>query len=257
MTTLTENAHVRDLGNGAPLLLIHAFPLSGAMWQPQIEALAHNYRLIVPDLPGFGKTPLTADAYSLDDMADWLVSLLDERGLDRVAVAGLSMGGYVAFALLRRHRERITALVLADTRAGADSAEGKAGRETNAQLAENEGASAIANKMLPSLLSPDASAAATATLRAIIEGNAPAGIAAALRAMARRADSTELLADISVPTLIIVGAQDALTPPSEAQAMHSAIVGSQLVELANAGHIANIEQPEAFTTALQGFLNSM
>lgn len=255
MSTLTDHPHVRDLGTGEAVLLLHAFPLSGAMWQPQIEALVPSYRVIIPDLPGFGTTPLAAETYTLDDVADWLVTLLDERGLERVVVAGLSMGGYIAFALLRRHPERIKALVLADTKAAADSDEGKHGREQNAQLAEREGTATIAAKMLPALLSPSADPEAVATLRSIIEANDPRGVAAALRAMAQRPDSTPLLGAIAVPTLVVVGAQDTLTPPQEAQTLHQRIANSELVELANAGHISNIEQPAAFTQAIKHFLD--
>jgi 3-oxoadipate enol-lactonase len=245
----------RDEGRGRPLLLIHAFPLSSAMWERQIQALSDAYRLIVPDLRGFGASPSVPGTASLDQYADDVAGLLDQLGLEHVSVAGLSMGGYIAFALLRRHRERVDALVLADTRPQPDTEEGRRAREQSAQLAEQQGAGAIADQMLPKLLSSNAPEQLRAELRGIIEANDRAGIAAALRAMAARPDSTPLLATIAVPTLIIVGAEDGLTPPSDARAMHAAIAGSQLVELPSAGHLANMEAPEAFNTAVDNLLN--
>lgn len=245
---------VRHVGDGDPLLLLHAFPLSGAQWEPQVHALADRHTLLVPDLPGFGGSPAPAEQYTLDDIADSLAATLDRYRLGRVAVCGLSMGGYIAFAMLRRHPQRIAKLVLADTRAGADNEQARAGREANARLAETSGSAAIADKMLPSLLSPAAPPALVAHTRALIAANAPRGIALALRAMALRADSTELLGDIAAPTLVIVGADDALTPPDEARRVQAAIPSARLVEIPDAGHIANLQQPEAFSLALADFL---
>jgi len=244
----------RDEGQGQPILLIHAFPLSSAMWEDQIDALATRFRVITPDLRGFRATARGSGAASLDQHADDLAGLLDHLGIEKATVVGLSMGGYISFALLRRHRARIERLILADTRAGADSEEAKEGREKNARLAEAEGAGAIAEQMLPKLLSAGASDAVRDEVRKIIEANDRAGLAAALRAMAARPDSTPLLATIDVPTLIIVGTEDALTPPSESQAMHAAIAGSRLVEIPGAGHLSNVEAPDAFNAAVEEFM---
>ncbi len=245
----------RDEGRGRPLLLIHAFPLAGAMWERQIAALSAGYRLIAPDLRGFGASPPVPRTASLDQYADDLAGLLDHLDLKHVSVAGLSMGGYIAFALLLRHRERVDALVLADTRPQPDTEDGRRTREENARLAEQRGAGAIADQMLPKLLSSSAPEQLRAEVRRIIEANDRAGIAAALRAMAARPDSTPLLATIAVPTLIAVGAEDTLTPPSDARAMHGAITGSRLVELPGAGHLANMEAPEEFNAAVDELLN--
>jgi pimeloyl-ACP methyl ester carboxylesterase len=242
------------MGGGEPVLLLHAFPLSGAQWEPQIGALAERHTLLVPDLPGFGGSPAPAEPYTLDDVADSLAATLDRYRMERVAVCGLSMGGYVALAMLRRHPARLAKLVLADTRATADTEQARAGREENARLAETSGSAAIADKMLPTLLSPAAPPALAAHLRALIIASPPRGIALALRAMAQRPDSSDLLPTISAPTLVIVGADDALTPPDEARRMQAAIPGSQLTVIPGAGHIANMEQPEAFSQALAGFL---
>ena len=244
----------RDEGQGAPIVLIHAFPLSSAMWEDQIDALATRFRVIAPDLRGFGATARGAGAAGLDQYADDLAGLLDHLKIEKATVAGLSMGGYISFALLRRHRARIERLILADTRAGADSEEAKQGRESNARLAEAEGAGAIAEQMLPKLLSASAPAAVRDEVRKIISANDRAGIAAALRAMAARPDSTPLLAAIDLPTLIVVGGEDALTPPSEARALRDAIAGSRLVEIAGAGHLANLEAPDTFSAAVEEFL---
>lgn len=258
MKTVTVNdieLTYRDEGTGEPLLLVHAFPLSGAMWERQIEGLAPQYRVIVPDLRGFGGSGLGTSAVSMDQYADDLAQLLDQLELEQVALGGLSMGGYVAFAFLRRHRERVRSLILADTRATPDTAEGRQGREQNARLVEQQGPGAIADQMLPKLLSSGAAKSLQAEARRVIEANDRAGIAAALRAMAARPDSTALLAGISVPTLVLVGSEDELTPPSDSQAMHQAIPNSQLVELASAGHLSNLEAPTAFNDAIDLFLS--
>jgi pimeloyl-ACP methyl ester carboxylesterase len=247
----------RDEGEGRPRLLIHALPLSGAMWDRQVAGLASSFRVIVPDLRGFGASQIVPGTVSLDQYADDLAGLLDQLGLRStpVAVCGLSMGGYIAFALLRRYRDRVGSLILADTRAQADTEDGKRAREQNARLAEEQGPAAIADQMLPKLLSPHAPEPLRAEVRRMIESNDRAGIAAALRSMAVRPDSTPLLSDISVPTLILVGSEDGLTPPSDAQAMHAAMADTRLVELPGAGHISNLEAPDAFNTALIDLLD--
>src|SRR5690349_19280355 len=159
MKTITVNGielAYRDEGTGEPLLLIHAFPLSGAVWERQIEGLSSERRVIAPDLRGFGATRLGQGAPSMDQYADDLAGLLDQLELEQVALGGLSMGGYIAFAFLRRHRERVRALILADTRVQADTEEGRQGREKSARLAEEQGPGAIADQMLPKLLSSGA-----------------------------------------------------------------------------------------------------
>jgi pimeloyl-ACP methyl ester carboxylesterase len=244
----------RDEGQGQPLLLLHAFPLSSAMWEDQLDSLSTRMRVIAPDLRGFGASARGSGAASLDQHADDLAGLLDALEIERATVAGLSMGGYISFALLRRHRARIERLILADTRAGADSDEAKQGREKNALLAEAEGAGALAEQMLPKLLSASATDEVRDEMRKIVKANDRAGLAAALRAMAARPDSTPLLATIDVPTLVIVGSEDALTPPSESHALHAAIAGSRLVEIPGAGHISNVEAPDAFNAAVEEFM---
>src|SRR5215211_9506609 len=174
----------RDEGAGQPILFIHAFPLHSALWDRQLAAFSPQHRVIAPDLRGLGATARGSGAASLDQHADDLDALLGQLAIENATVVGLSMGGYISFALWRRHRARIAALILADTRAGADTEEGKQGREKNALLAEAQGAGAIADQMLPKLLSSNAPAALRDQVRGMIESNDRAGIAAALRAMA-------------------------------------------------------------------------
>lgn len=244
-----------DVGEGKAVLLLHAFPLSGAMWRRQIEALQDGYRVIVPDLRGFGGTDAPPGPYPMEQMADDVAALLEYLGVERAAVAGLSMGGYIALAFWRRHRDKVAALVLADTRAGADSEEGRAGREVNARLAEEQGPGAIADKLIPGLVAPGASQAVRDELRALITSNSPTGIAGALRGMAARPDFTPDLAGITVPSLVIVGAEDGLTPPAEADRLHQGITGSYVALVPEAGHLSNLEQPEVFSTTLRTFLD--
>jgi pimeloyl-ACP methyl ester carboxylesterase len=243
-----------DVGSGPALLLIHAFPLSGAMWRPQIEALQSQLRVIAPDLRGFGGSDAPPGPYTMDQQADDLAALLDHLGVAQAALCGLSMGGYIAMAFMRRHAARARALVLADTKVGADGDEARAGREANARLAESQGPAAIADKMIPGLVAPGTGQELRADLRAMILGNTPEGIAGALRGMALRRDSTESLRAVAVPTLVIVGEQDGLTPPPEAAAISAAIAGSSIVTLPGAGHLSSLEEPEAFNAALRAFL---
>jgi pimeloyl-ACP methyl ester carboxylesterase len=246
----------RDVGSGQALVLVHAFPLHSAMWHPQIAALSQHYRLIMPDMRGFGASDLGQPPTTLSPYADDLLDLLDHLGLGQVVMGGLSMGSYIALEFVRRHATRLAALILADTRAGADSDDGKRGRETNARLAESAGVPAVGEAMLPRMIAPNAPEALRTELRRIMAENTPAGTVAALRSMAARPDSTDLLATIAIPTLIIVGAEDLLTPPAEARHMHAAIPGSQLIEIPGIGHLSNLEAPAAFNSAVQSFLAS-
>ncbi len=252
-----QEQHYRDEGSGPALLLVHAFPLNSAMWEPQIAAFRDHMRILVPDLRGFGKSELGQAPAALDSYADDLIALLDHVRLDRVAVCGLSMGGYISFALLRKAPERIAALILADTRAGADSDEGHAGRLVNAKKAEDEGVLAVGEPMLGKLIAPTAPESLREQLRTIMGNNRPEGVAAALRSMAARPDSTKLLDTIKVPTLIIVGSEDLLTPPAESETMHNAIKNSKLVQITGVGHLSNLEAAETFNQAVLDFMNRM
>lgn len=241
---------------GEPILLIHGFPLSGAMWRPLAELLRDDFRLIIPDLRGFGVSEASDDA-SMARYADDCAALLDAVGERRpVAVAGMSMGGYIAFEFLRRARARVSSLVLVDTRPGADGEEARQGRFATAGKVLAQGSAVVADAMAEKLFAPGAPADLKKHWRDAMAGANPRGVAAALKAMARRADSSPDLKRIDVPALIIVGRHDAITPPAESEAMHRAIRGSTLETIPDAGHMAPVEQPRIVADALRRFLPS-
>lgn len=247
-------------GSGTPLLLIHGYPLDHTLWEPQWKALAPRARVIAPDLRGFGATPLPQGPATLETYADDLLGLLDALGIARAVVGGLSMGGYIAFAFYRRYASRVQGLVLADTRPQADSEGGKKGRDASIALARQEGATAIADGMLPKMLTPRTLATrpeVTRAAHAMMARQSVEGIVAALVAMRNRPDSTGTLAAITVPTLVVVGDQDNLTTPEDAEAMRAGIRGARLAAIPDAAHLSNFEQPEAFNAALAEFLKSV
>jgi 3-oxoadipate enol-lactonase len=251
-------AHV-DVGRGLPVVLLHAFPLNRSMWEPQIAALFGECRCIVPDLRGFGNSPRSGP-YTMDRYADDVGALLDALQIEQAVVAGLSMGGYVALALWRRHRQRIRALVLSDTRAAADTPEAAQKRLDLAEVVRAQGVDAVIDKQLPGLIGkstrerqPDL----VERIRSIMAQSSVDGIVGGLEAMRTRPDSTPLLAGIDVPTLIVVGDEDAITPAKDARAMHKAVPNSRLEVIPEAGHLSNLERPAAFNTALSDFVGSL
>lgn len=248
-----------DKGEDEPaLVLLHAFPLRAAMWSAQLDALSPANRVIAPDLLGFGETDAPDDpgAYSVDVWADQVAGLLDHLGLERAVVGGLSMGGYAAFAFARRHRSRLAGLVLADTRPGPDSPEVAERRRNQIGQVRRQGTAELVETLLGGLLSkttlqdrPDVVASA----RALMDSS-PAGFIGALDAMIRRPDSVPDLAGIDVPTLVVVGEEDAPSPPEVAASMQAAVPGAVLAVLPGAGHLSNLEAPEAFNAVLADFL---
>lgn len=249
-----------DAGSGAPLLLLHGFPFNRSMWREQAEALSATRRVITPDLRGLGASGAGEGPATMEEMAEDLAALLGELNVERAVVGGLSMGGYVALAFLREHPSRVTALVLADTRAQADTVEARGTREETARRALAEGMGPIADAMLPKLLAPatrEQRPDVVARVREMILSTKPEGAAAALRGMAARRDQTDLLETVNVPTLIVVGSEDALTPPSEAEAMRAKIRSSRLVMIEGAGHVSNVERPGEFNRALAEFLDGL
>jgi 3-oxoadipate enol-lactonase len=251
-------AHI-DVGRGLPVVLLHAFPLNRSMWEAQVAALLGECRCIVPDLRGFGDSP-TGGPYTMDRYADDVAALLDALQIEQAVIGGLSMGGYVALALWRRHRKLVRAMILADTRATADTAEAAAKRVELIALARSDGVGAVVDKQLPGLIGkstrekhPDL----IDRVRSEMVRTTVDGIAGALDAMRTRPDSTPLLAGIDVPTLVLVGEEDAITPVKDARAMHTAIRNSRLEIIPEAGHLSNIERPAAFNTALSDFVGSL
>lgn len=246
-----------DAGAGEPVLFVHAFPLNRRMWAPQVEALSDRYRCLTVDLRGFGESDAPAGPYSLEQMANDLAALLDAQKIERVTLVGLSMGGYLAFAFWRRYAGRLRALVLADTRSGADTEATRKGREELAQLAEAEGLGPVVTAQLPRLLSAAAPAELQEWVRDMIEEATPQGVAGALRAMAERPDSSDVLAQIACPTLVIAGGDDAVTPAAEMAAMAQRIPASSFVTLRGAGHLSNLEASAEFNATLERFLGSL
>lgn len=246
-----------DRGAGSAVLFLHAFPLGLFMWDAQAQALAPAHRVVRFDARGFGGSAAAGGPLTMDRIADDARALLDHLGIDRAVVAGCSMGGYAAFAFARRHPGRLAGLVLQDTRAGADTDEAKANRGTLAARVLAEGASAAAEAFLPKLLGETTHRERpelVAHIRDRILAASPQGIADALRGLAARADSREILAAIRVPTLVVVGAEDVLTPPAEAEAIAAAVGGSRLAVIPRAGHLANLESPAEFNEELLSFL---
>jgi len=249
-----------DRGRGQPVLLIHGYPLNRTLWEPQIEELAAPVRLIAPDLRGHGKSDPVPGPYSMDLLADDCHALLETMKVTQpVIVAGLSMGGYVAFAFYRKYAARVAGLVLAATRPGPDSPEGQANRDKSAALAREKGVDAVVEAMLPKMLSPksyEAKPEVVARARRIMATASLEGVVGALMGMKERPDSTPTLSQIDKPTLILHGADDQLIPPKEAEAMQAAIKNSTLKILPEAGHLLNLEQPELFNQALRDFLRA-
>jgi 3-oxoadipate enol-lactonase len=264
---LKRRPAIDDVGEGVPLLLLHAFPLSRRMWQPQLAGLADCCRLLAPDLPGFGASPpwpaadgAAAAACRMEDMAAAAVARLDEAGVAAAVVCGLSMGGYVALALCEIFRERVRGLVLADTRAAADDEAGRGRRLASARAAESGGPpalAALAGSLVPRLIAPRTRTARpelVAWLHREIAAAPPAGVAAAQRGMAERPDRTQLLPRIAVPTLVVVGEEDEITPPAESVVLRDRIPGARLAAIAGAGHLSSLEQPATWNGALREFL---
>lgn len=256
-----------DRGVGLPVIFLHGFPLNQYMWAGELQALLENqrYRLIALDWRGFGESELTSSAVkpvisSMVMFADDVAGLMDHLGIQQAVLCGLSMGGYAAFAFARKYPERLRGLILADTHPGTDTPEARANRENMAQLAEREGPSKIADLLLPRLISdytrqhhPEVER----RVRQLIDSATPQGIAAASRGMAERVDSTELLAHISCPTLVLVGEEDTLMPPQIARDYAAQIPGAGFVSIPHAGHLSNLEQPRAFIQAVRQFLSAL
>lgn len=251
------NIAYTDSGIGRPVVLIHGYPFNRSLWNEQVEALSSTCRILAPDLRGFGESDAAATA-TMNEMAQDVAQLMDRLEITQAAIGGLSMGGYVALAFYKQFPSRVRALVLADTRAQADTEESKQTREQQAKKALDEGMAGIADSMLSKLLTPETVSKRPEVVKRVRDmmlKTKPEGAAAALRGMAERDDQTDLLPRIAVPSLILVGAEDAITPVADSEKMHQAIAGSRLVVLENAGHVSNLERTEQFNDALVGFLN--
>jgi pimeloyl-ACP methyl ester carboxylesterase len=230
------------------------------MWEPQIRSIPHGWRLITPDLRGFGGSTGVDGAPTMDDYASDVIALFGELGVARAVVGGCSMGGYATFALLKRAPELASGLVLSDTRMGADSPEGRANRRSMLALVDREGPSGIARDMMPKLLGEttrETNSTVESTIRRLIKQQSPEGIRAAIQRMMDRADATPIVSAVRVPTLVIVGDEDTLTPVEESRRLAETIPAAQLEIIPRAGHLPNLEQPERFNAVLTRFLEAL
>lgn len=248
----------RDEGAGNAIVFLHAFPLNQSMWDEQVAEFAATHRVITFDWRGFGESGMSSTHSSMPVFADDLAELLNLLEIEKTIICGLSMGGYATFAFYRKYAERVNALILCDTRAAADTDEAKRGRYEMAELARTKGASAISEKMIPKLLGETTQKNRpniADRIRSMIEAAQPEGIAQALIGMAQRENSTELLPMMACPSLVVVGNEDNLTPPTDAEKLADSIKASRLEVINEAGHLSNLEQPASFNQAIGRFLN--
>ncbi len=258
---MVVDLHAREAGSGTPLVLLHAFPLSSAMWDGQRDSLADRCRVVTPDQRGFGGSALGDDPPSLDRVADDVAALLDRLGLDVVVLGGLSMGGYAALAFLRRHPERVRALVLADTKASPDPPPAREKRERIAARLDAEGTpDALVEEVLPALCGPttvrDRPAVAD-RVRSLVEAAPPAAAAWAQRAMAARPDNRDVLAASEVPLLVVRGDEDELSTAADAEAMLEVSPRGRLEVLTGSGHLTALEVPGAFDAVVRDLVQGL
>jgi len=249
----------RELGDGPgePLVLLHAFPLNGRMFEPQMEAFSEGRRVVAPDYPGFGRSPRTPAQPDIRYYAEGVLGLLNRLGLERVVLGGVSMGGYVAFGCMRLFPERVSGLILADTRPDADSEETRENRKNMARRVADEGVEVLIELQMRRLLARDTlekNEEVVEEVRDMILESSPGGVVAALGALRERPDSTPLLEELEVPTLVIGGEEDGISSPEVMGAMAEKIPDSRHVTLPRAGHLSNLEAPEGFNAALKEFL---
>lgn len=237
-----------DEGSGKPLVWIHGFPLSSRVFERQVSI--GGVRHVMPDLPGFGRTP-QKPIRSIDEYAHEVLTLLDSLRIDRAIFAGLSMGGYICFALARLALKRIEGLILIDTRETADTPEARKGRYDTIEKVKEKGVGVVVDSMLPKMVTPSASPNLVDEVRTIMSSSSREGVIAALGAMAERPDS---IPPIDVPALIVVGENDTITPPSDAARMAKAIKKATLVTIPGAAHLSNMERPREFNAAVKKFI---
>jgi pimeloyl-ACP methyl ester carboxylesterase len=246
-----------DLGQGQTLLFIHGYPLSRRMWQPQISGLSRDFRVLALDLRGHGESQTVPGPYLMRLLSDDCADFLDRLGIQGpVVVCGLSMGGYVAFEFYRQHSNRVAGLILAATRPASDTPEGRSNRDKSAELARQQGVSAVVEAMLPKLMAPatyQKKPDLVMQVKSIMESISLEGAIGDLQGMKVRPDSTPTLAEIKVPTLVLHGAADQIIPLQEAEKMEGAIPKARLEVLPEAGHLLNLEQPELFNNIIKEF----
>ena len=259
-----SSVSVRDLGDGPTVVLLHAFPCDGRMWEPVASVLASSgMRVIVPDLPGFGGSTLLDADPDLDAVADVVIALIDERGVDRCVLGGISLGGYVAMAILRRRPDLAAAVLLCGTKATADPPAARENRERLALMCladPGQTARILEQAVLPGLLgatSKDSRPEVVERVRGWFEDVDAESVAWYQRAMARRPDSLGVLGSIDSPTLVVWGEEDALSPRDEQDRMLARLPFGELVAIVGAGHLANVERPDAVAAAVRSFVASL
>jgi pimeloyl-ACP methyl ester carboxylesterase len=245
--------HYTDRGQGSNLVLLHGFPLDQRIWRHQSDDLSSDFRVIAPDLPGFGKST-SGGAFSMASLADDVHSLLKKIGALPCILGGLSMGGYVALAFAAKYAADLRGLILTDCRSNADTPEQRAGRDRMIQTAREKGSAAIADEMLPKLMAANASPELVQEIRQMCEACPAETIQRALAGMRDRPELTRALSLLSIPGLIIVGEQDVLAPVELAQVMQKALAGSKLKIIPDCGHLTLVEKPAETTSAIRGFL---
>lgn len=249
-----------DTGSGPVVVLLHGYPFNRSLWRDQVAVLQQKHRVVVPDLRGHGESAVVPGPSTMELMAGDVAGLLDTLNITQATIGGLSMGGYVALAFYRLFPSRVRSLILAATRAQGDNDEAKRNRAVQATKARQEGMEGIVDALLPKMLTADTvknGPEIVKHLRGMMAGTNPEGAAAALEGMAIRQDQTSFLSQITVPTLIMVGSEDAITPPADAELMHREIAGSRLEIINGAGHVVNLEKPEEFNATVASFLNAI
>ena len=249
-----------DVGSGMPIILVHGYPFNRTLWNEQVIALRETHRIITPDLRGFGDSDTSEGPSTMDRMAQDVAHLMDALGITKAVLGGLSMGGYVVLAFYKHFSSRVEALLLADTRPQGDTEEGKKTRAQQVEQILAEGMAGVTDAMLPKLLTPETVSKRPEVVRRIRDmmlKTKPAGAAAALQGMAAREDQTQLLTCITVPTLILVGREDPITPVVDSETMHSKIAQSRMTILDDASHVSNIEKADVFNAELFPFLGSI
>lgn len=243
--------YYRESGEGRLAVFLHGFPLDHSIWLDQLSGLAHVRRCVAVDLRGFGRSdPILEPSLSMEVLADDVAGLIEALGADQADVVGLSMGGYVALALWELRPELVRSLTLADTRAAADSPEARASRRALAGRLLTSGRAEVAADLTGSLLGPHPAPLVRARLRSMIEGTRYETMVAALDGMGHRPDRTALLSTVSVPSLVIGGEEDRVTPPAQMRALAQAIRGARTVIVPGSGHLPPLERPDATNEAL-------
>lgn len=253
--------HIEDIGSGKPVVLIHAFPLTRKMWKSQAEVLTDNgFRVILPDLPGFGKQAGNSKRFTIEEIALQIAESIESLNIEKAIFGGLSMGGYVLFNLFRIAPLKFSALILCDTTYLADTEEKQKGRFGMISKIEKQGTNALIENMLPNLISDETkkkNPLLTAELKEIFSDVNPRSAINALQSMAERKDSTDVIGNINVPTLLVFGEFDTITNLENAKKMNELISGSELRIIKDAGHYSNLEQPEDFNKQLLDFCNQV